>query len=109
MQDKLLFALSLCRKAGALVTGYDAVMECVNDGRAQLALCAADAAERTARHTQDACAGRVEFCRMALTVQQLSRITKKPTAVFAVTDRELAHFCRTCMPGQTAAEKEERP
>ncbi len=109
MQSKLLFALSLCRKAGALVTGYDAVKESVDTGKAHIVLCAADAAERTVRHMRQACEGIVEFHVMELEKSELDRITKKPTAVFAVTNRELANLCRTAMPGQTATDKEERP
>ena len=35
-QHKAVFALSLCRKAGALVTGFDAVKESVYKGKAAL-------------------------------------------------------------------------
>ena len=51
-RDDLLFALSLCRKAGALVTGFDAVKESVFKGKAQLVLCACDASPGTARRAQ---------------------------------------------------------
>ena len=44
-QHKAVFALSLCRKAGALVTGFDAVKESVYKGKAALVLCAQDASE----------------------------------------------------------------
>ena len=37
-QHKAVFALSLCRKAGALVTGFDAVKESVYTGKAALVL-----------------------------------------------------------------------
>ena len=39
-QHKAVFALSLCRKAGTLVTGFDAVKESVYKGKAALVLCA---------------------------------------------------------------------
>ena len=38
MGDGILFGLSLCRRAGALVTGFDAVKESVLKGRAKLVL-----------------------------------------------------------------------
>ena len=44
-QHKAVFALSLCRKAGALVTGFDAVKESVYQGKAALVLCAQDAVQ----------------------------------------------------------------
>ena len=36
MRNKLLFALSLCRKAGALVTGFDTVTDSVITGNDDL-------------------------------------------------------------------------
>ena len=39
MPGNILFALSLCRKAGALVMGFDAVKDSVGKGKAQLVLC----------------------------------------------------------------------
>ena len=47
-QHKAVFALSLCRKAGTLVTGFDAVKESVYKGKAALVLCAQDASEGSA-------------------------------------------------------------
>lgn len=48
MPGNILFALSLCRKAGALVMGFDAVKDSVGKGKAQLVLCAGDLSEGTA-------------------------------------------------------------
>ena len=47
MPGNILFALSLCRKAGALVMGFDAVKDSVGKGKAQLVLCAGDLSEGT--------------------------------------------------------------
>ena len=49
MNDKLLSALSLCRKAGRLKMGGDVVREEIMKGGARLVLLASDAAERTVR------------------------------------------------------------
>ena len=49
MPGNILFALSLCRKAGALVMGFDAVKDSVGKGKAQLVLCAGDLSEGTRR------------------------------------------------------------
>ena len=107
MRNKLLFALSLCRKARALVTGFDPVKESVMTGKAQIVLCAQDAAERTLRHAQEFCEGLTDFYVMSLTKEELDQITRKPTVVFAVTDCELANLCRKAISEQTA-QKEER-
>ena len=80
-RDDLLFALSLCRKAGALVTGFDAVKESVFKGKAQLVLCACDASPGTARRAQSFCQDLCDFYTLPRTQAQLDPITKKPTAV----------------------------
>ena len=45
MPGNILFALSLCRKAGALVMGFDAVKDSVGKGKAQLVRGAGDLSE----------------------------------------------------------------
>ncbi len=107
-RDDLLFALSLCRKAGALVTGFDAVKESVFKGKAQLVLCACDASPGTARRAQSFCQDLCDFYTLPRTQAQLDPITKKPTAVFAVTNADLAQLCRTKLESE-ATMKEERP
>lgn len=108
MNHKLLFALSLCRKAGALITGFEPVRESVLQGQAYCVLCASDASPRTQRHTKELCEGLCDYYEMALSKETLNQITKKPTAVFAVTNPELANLCRQAMLQQTITQKEER-
>lgn len=107
-RDDLVFALSLCRKAGALVMGFDAVKESVFRGKAHLVLCAADASPGTARRARNFCEDLCDFCLLPRTQAQLGPITKKPTAVFAVTNADLARLCRTKLESE-ATMKEERP
>ena len=94
MQSKSIFALSLCRKAGALVMGFDAVKESVNKGKALLVLCAGDVSEGTRRRVGNFCENWVQVIDLPETQFELTQISKKPTGVFAVTDRELAKLCR---------------
>ena len=47
-QNPMLGALGLCRKAGKLVMGFDAVAESVMKGKAVLVLTAQDVSPRTA-------------------------------------------------------------
>ncbi len=109
MTDKLLFALSLCRKAGALTTGFDAVKESVFKGKAQLVLCASDASEGTRRRMKAICEDlETEYADLPERQSELAAICKKPTAVFAVTNGELAKLCRKNLPGDAEC-KEERP
>ena len=94
MQSKMMFALSLTRKAGGLIMGFDSVKESVNKGKAVLVLCASDVSEGTRRRVGTFCEGWVEIIDMAETQFELSQISKKPTGVFAVTDEELTTLCR---------------
>lgn len=121
MPGNIVFALSLCRKAGALVTGFEAVKDSVFQGRAQLVLCAGDLSDGTRRRIGFACETQGVPCRgMAQTQAALAPICKRPTGVFAVTDPELAKLCKKNLPAQGAADlirtarapadhKEERP
>lgn len=91
--DKLLGALSLCRKAGKLVMGFDPVAESAAKGRAQLVLLAADLAEGSRKKALRFCdAAGLEPRALPLTQQQLLAVTPKRTGVFAVIDKGLAQL-----------------
>lgn len=92
-QHKAVFALSLCRKAGALVTGFDAVKESVYQGKAALVLCAQDASEGTQARVRRFCEGLCQVLTLPCTQAQLAAVTKKNTAVLAVQNAELAKLC----------------
>ena len=109
MPGDILFALSLCREAGALVMGFDAVKDSVGKGKAQLVLCAGDLSEGTRRRVGAFCEDWVEVADLPETQFALAQISKKPTGVFAVTDPELAKLCRKNLAAQAANQKEERP
>lgn len=108
MANKMLFSLSLCRKAGALVTGFDAVQEAVLRQKTQLVLLAKDASDGTQKRIRRACdeAG-VPTELLTLTQQQLSEVTKKPVAVLCVADENLARLCRATL--EQEKNTEERP
>ncbi|GKI14040.1 ribosomal L7Ae/L30e/S12e/Gadd45 family protein [Allofournierella sp.] len=92
-EQKLFSALSLCRKAGKLVLGFDAVTDSVYGGKAALVLLAADASDGTAKRMGRSCEGLVPCRRMPLTQQALCAITYKKVGVYAVTDDNLAILC----------------
>jgi ribosomal protein L30E len=99
MPGNIVFALSLCRKAGALVTGFDAVKDSVFKGSAQLVLCAGDLSEGTRRRVGYFCEAQgVPLYALAETQAALAPICKKPAGVFAVTDPELAKLCKKNLP-----------
>ncbi|WP_071432947.1 L7Ae/L30e/S12e/Gadd45 family ribosomal protein [Angelakisella massiliensis] len=91
--DRALGMLSICRKAGKLIFGFDAVKEAVAAGEARLILYAADLSEKT-RASMDRVAARVEpappCVRTELTMYDFSLFCPKPAGVLAVTDEGLA-------------------
>ena len=78
MHNKLLFALSLCRKAGALVMGFDTVKDSVNQGNACLVLLASDLSPATRERVVRFCQNEIETADMPLTQSELSAVSKKP-------------------------------
>ena len=91
--DKLLGALSLCRKAGKLVMGFDPVAESAAKGKAQLVLLAADLAEGSRKKALRFCdAAGLEPRALPLTQQELLAVTPKRTRVIAVIDKGLAQL-----------------
>lgn len=94
--DKLLSAVSLCRKAGRLVTGFDPVKESLQKGEAVLIFCAADLSPNTRKKVDRFCE---EWETAALTApftqDELAQICVKRSGVFAVTDPGLANLVKT--------------
>jgi ribosomal protein L7Ae-like RNA K-turn-binding protein len=92
--DEALFqAISLCRKAGKLTMGYDAVEEAVVKGKAWLVLTAADASAKTVNRLKANIGDLVDVLPMPLEQNRLASISRKPVAVYAVLDRNLAKLC----------------
>lgn len=110
-RDKLLGALGLCRRAGRLAMGAEQVLETAARGRAQLVLLAADASERTVRRIGESCEGLCPVRRIHLAQAELSALGRRPVAVLAVTDQNLARLCQSCLapPQEDGPAKEALP
>lgn len=92
-EEALFQALSLCRKAGALTMGFDAVEDAAIKGKAWIVLTASDASEKTVNRLHYSIGDLVDVIRMPLTQDRLADVSRKPVAVYAVTDRNLAKLC----------------
>ena len=92
-EEALFQALSLCRKAGALTMGFDAVEDAAVKGKAWIVLTASDASEKTVNRLNYSIGDLVDVIRMPLTQDRLADVSRKPVAVYAVTDRNLAKLC----------------
>lgn len=106
MNNEFIFAVSLCRKAGALIMGFDAVKDSVLRGKAVLVICASDLSEGNRRRVGVFCEDWVEILDVPYTQFELSQVSKKPTAIFAVTDIQLANLCRKKATGADNLEEE---
>ncbi|MBQ6864935.1 MAG: ribosomal L7Ae/L30e/S12e/Gadd45 family protein [Clostridia bacterium] len=85
MTEKTLSYLGLCRRAGKLALGHDAVAESVRTGSAKLCLLTSDASPRHKREL-DAAHNTVKVFEMPVTAQELSFAIGKKVCVLAVTD-----------------------
>ena len=91
--EALFQAVSLCRKAGALTMGFDAVEDACVKGKAWLVMVASDASAKTMQRLNYAVGDLVDVITMPLTQDRLADISRKPVAIYAVTDRNLAKLC----------------
>ena len=106
-EDGLFQALSLCRKAGKLVTGFDAVEEAALKGRAWLVLAAADASPKTVQRLTHNVGDLVDVLPTPLRMERLAALSLRPVAVCAVTNRNLARLCYDRLDACAATKHEE--
>lgn len=92
-EEALYQAISLCRKAGKLTMGFDAVEEAAVRGKAWVVLTASDASAKTVSRLKGNIGDLVEVLPMPLDQSRLAAVSRKPVAVYAVTDRNLAKLC----------------
>lgn len=92
-EDALFQAVSLCRKAGALTMGFDAVEDAAVKGKAWLVMTTCDASAKTVQRLNYAIGDIVDIITMPLTQDKMADISHKPVAIYAVTDRNLAKLC----------------
>ena len=95
--NKLLFALSLAKKSGKLVVGFDAVKSAVIHGNAHIVLLATDLSEKTIKRVQYFCEDITDVYNTGLTQFEISQVAQRLTGVLAVTDENLAVLARNAL------------
>ena len=85
-KEALFQAVSLCRKAGALTMGFDAVEEAVVKGKAWLVMTASDASAKTVQRLNYAVGDMVDVIPMPLTQDKLA--DRKSTRLNSSHDRQ---------------------
>ena len=93
MTNKMMGIISLCRKAGKLKTGFDAVKEAIQKDEVRLVLYAGDLSEKS-RDSIDWQAQQAYSpppCRQVdLTMEELSAVCGRRAGILAITDQGLA-------------------
>lgn len=86
--DKLLNFLGLCRRAGKLITGFDAVEETVLKGESQLVIVADDVSQNTQKKLSRTCeAHNVKLIKLNRSKEEISAAVGRFTATASVTDK----------------------
>ena len=91
--NKIMFALSLAKKSGKLIYGFDPVKQAVADKTAKLVCVTSDTSEKTLKRVNQFCQGIIEVQVISLTQFEVSQVTNKLTGVFAVIDENMAILC----------------
>lgn len=87
---KTLGMLSLCRRAGKLCTGMEAVLEKAGRGEATLILLAEDLSPRSAERLRNRLPEDIPVRSLPCTMQTLSAVTGKAAGIAAVCDENFA-------------------
>lgn len=98
--NRVFFALSLAKKSGKLVCGFDSVKESVINGTAKAVFTTDDASEKTVKRLKTFCQDKVEIYTLPLTQYEVSHITNKLTAVFAIADENMALLCKNAIKSE---------
>ena len=96
-ENRLTASLTMCRKAGRLLLGFDAVREAAAQGSVKLILLAADASAKTEKETRF-CAGEIPVRKLLLDMDTLKLYFRKRTAVFGVCEEGFAAKLLTLCP-----------
>ena len=95
--NKIMFALSLAKKSGKLIYGFDPVKQAVADKTAKMVFVTSDTSEKTLKRVNQFCEGIIEVQVISLTQFEVSQITNKLTGVFAVVDENIAVLCKNAL------------
>ncbi|MDR2655162.1 MAG: hypothetical protein LBC56_03690 [Oscillospiraceae bacterium] len=91
IESKLLHMLSMSRKAGKLLLGFDSVREGLAGGRVFAAFVSASASQKTQKEVEFFSKKyRVPFMRLQIPAEVLRRFTGREAAVMGISDKNFA-------------------
>lgn len=100
-RDKLLSMLGLCRKAGRLIQGNDAVIQAASEGKLSLIIIADDISERSLsnmKHIAEKFGIPLEVA--PVTIKELSERTGKAAGILGVADSGFSEAIRKILAMQ---------
>ena len=107
MKDRLLSTLGICRKAGKLVMGFDAVIEAVKLGQVSLILLSCDISPKTGKEAAFAAAkSNIEVTTAPITMEEIQFRLGRRCGVLGITDRGLANTVNRTVAACRANEEE---
>lgn len=95
--NKLLFALSMARRSGNMVCGFEPVKEAVLKDNRHIVILAADTGENTSKKVKYFCEDKVHVYTTELTQFDISQVAGRLTGVVAVTDENLSILCKNAL------------
>ncbi len=96
-ENRLTASLTMCRKAGKLLLGFDAVTEAAKQGSVKLFLLASDASEKTEKEVRYF-AGTLPVRKLPFDMDTLKCYFRKRTAVFGVCEDGFAAKLISLLP-----------
>ena len=96
-ENRLTASLTMCRKAGKLLLGFDAVKEAAKQGTVKLFLLASDASGKTEKEIRYF-AGTLPVRKLPFDMDTLKSYFRKRTAVFGVCEDGFAAKLMTLLP-----------
>lgn len=105
MENKLLSTLGICRKAGKLVTGFDAVAEAAAQGDLALILLAGDLSPKSGKEMRFVAAKHDTEVRSApFAMEDIHRRLGKRSGILGVADQGLANTIKTYLESRAVEE-----
>lgn len=96
-ENRLTAALTMCRKAGKLLLGFDAVKDALKQKQVKCILLAEDVSPKTEKEIRYF-AGEIPVRKMPLQMDALKQFFRKRTAVFGICEDGFAAKLLTLLP-----------
>ena len=97
-KDRIAGSLTMCRRAGKLLLGFDAVKEAAQQGAVCCILLAADTSQKTEKEMQFFAGDRIPLRKLPYDMDALTAYFRKRTAVFGVCDEGFARRLLSLLP-----------